>query len=264
MRGADSGSPRPARDPDIGRPIKNLCSDRCRDGISAVPLCLNPLAGVPLEAGNGGVRPRLLPPSGGFGRQLAGAFGCDPSRVLAADGTPLCSYGSETGSNGMGRIAVYRMRFDLSIYFPPSHPVCQPAQPLRPRQLSAGGERPTCVVPVPYVSIIPREGHIHGGSKTRSSTAFCKCFLPGKRIGTNLPGADVKTGSSLVRTTPRQLTPSTLQGNPKKGPAPNRPDFFQTGGAAGNEESGRTRGHRRYRRFPPPSPTRDGRHAPPR
>ena len=157
----------------------------------------------------------------------------------------------ETGSNGMGRIAVYRMRFDLSIYFPPSHPVCQPAQPLRPRQLSAGGERPTCVVPVPYVSIIPREGHIHGGSKTRSSTAFCKCFLPGKRIGTNLPGADVKTGSSLVRTTPRQLTPSTLQGNPKKGPAPNRPDFFQTGGAAGDEGSGRTRGHRRYRRFPP-------------
>lgn len=175
MRGADSGSPRPARDPDIGRPIKNLCSDRCRDGISAVPLCLNPLAGVPLEAGNGGVRPRLLPPSGGFGRQLAGAFGCDPSRVLAADGTPLCSYGSQptlpviafpvnqTALAGFPLSAVYRMRFDLSIYFPPSHPGCQPAQPLRSRQLSAGGESPTRGVPVPYVSIIPREGHIHRG-----------------------------------------------------------------------------------------------------
>lgn len=78
------------------RPTKNLCSNRCRDGMSAVPLCLNPqrreFPSKPITAAPVRAYSRH---SGGFGRQLAGAFGCVPSRVLAAGGTPLCSCGPQ-------------------------------------------------------------------------------------------------------------------------------------------------------------------------
>jgi hypothetical protein len=128
------------------RPTKNLCSNRCRDGMSAVPLCLNPPAGVPLKAGNGGARPRLLPPFRRFRAATRGCIRMRPEQGACSRRHPSLQLRSATYSPGHrffrsdGFRHAYRMRFDLSIYFPSSRPRCQPANPCIRADFQ--GERP--------------------------------------------------------------------------------------------------------------------------
>lgn len=82
------------------RPTKNLCSNRCRDGMSAVPLCLNPPAGVPLKAGNGGNRPRLLPPFRRFRAATRGCIRMRPEQGACSRRHPSLQLRSATYSPG--------------------------------------------------------------------------------------------------------------------------------------------------------------------
>lgn len=166
------------------RPTKNLCSNRCRDGMSAVPLCLNPPAGVPLKAGNGGARPRLLPPFRRFRAATRGCIRMRPEQGACSRRHPSLQLRSATYSPGHrffrsdGFRHAYRMRFDLSIYFPSSRPRCQPANPCIRADFQ--GERPRPHRPWGHGTINRKRRHPSGERHRRS----VRDSLPG-RSGTS-------------------------------------------------------------------------------
>lgn len=68
--------------------------------MSAVPLCLNPPAGVPLKAGNGGARPRLLPPFRRFRAATRGCIRMRPEQGACSRRHPSLQLRSATYSPG--------------------------------------------------------------------------------------------------------------------------------------------------------------------